>query len=94
MTNYLVKLGEVEASGPTRDAIEQELLQFKPTYRGRDVPFEVESRVYAQVGWLEKAKLVPDDPFNGLVFNYGCEMDLEHSGELVRELGGNSDDLN
>ena len=83
MTNYLVRVAEVEASGPTRDAIERELLQFKPTYGGRDVPFEVQSRVYAQIGWLEKAKLLPDDSFNGLVFNYGCEMDLEESREGV-----------
>jgi hypothetical protein len=58
-------------------------------------PGEVrEARVYAQVGWLERAGLLPDDRFNGPELTFGCEMDLLEAGELARELGGPKDDLN
>ena len=91
--HYQVQLAEVEASAPTGEAIEKELLRFKPERWGTDVPIEVQARLYAQVGWLEAAGVLPDDRFNGLLFTYGCEMDLQGSGELTRLLGGPSDDL-
>ncbi len=94
MERYMVQLGVVEASGPTQDTIERQLLEFKAAYGHGEVPVEVQARVYAQVGWLERAGLLPDDRFNGLEFTFGCEMQLHQSGELVRMLGGPKDDLN
>ncbi len=50
--------------------------------------------VGTQVGWLERAGLLPDDRFDGLELTFGCEMDLHEAGVLARELGGPKDDLN
>jgi hypothetical protein len=97
-TRFLTRIAAqrrlVEKGGPTKRAIEEELLRFKPTYGERDVPPYVEAGLYAQVGWLEDGGHLPDDSFNGVVLTFGCEMDLRNAGELVRELGGPTDDLN
>jgi hypothetical protein len=93
LARYEAQLVEIEASTPSQGGIEGQLRRFNPSYGGRDVPVEVQARTYAQIGWLERAGLLPDDRFNGLEFTYGCEMDLETSGEVARALGGQADDL-
>jgi hypothetical protein len=66
---------------------------FRTRHQGQPPPAEVEARIYAQVAWLERAKLLPEDSFNGVQFDFGSEMDLQFHGELVRMLGGPRDDL-
>ena len=86
---YKEQIVPILASRPSREVVEEELARFTPTYGGRDV----RARTYALVGWLEIAKMVPEDDFNGLEITYGCEIDLEGAAELARELGGPKDDL-
>jgi hypothetical protein len=83
----------LEASMPTKDAVEAELRRYKPSYRGRPVPRDVEARLYAQVGWLEESGQLPANSFNGVVLTFGCEMQLQDARELARMLGGPKDDL-
>jgi hypothetical protein len=93
IARYDAQRAEIEASRPTRAAMEEQLVRFKPIYGKGRVPLDVQARLYAQVGWLEDNGDLPDDKFNGLEFTYGCEMDLYAAGERVRAHGGPSDDL-